>query len=232
MDLAAQGGLVSERSSGPPLGLAVWWNNGDGSFAPPQFFDSSSHRTLTLAVGDFNNDGAPDLLTGNSSQNTVTIILNGRVPSGVLVHNAPLSASGVEIHPAAGVAFTTVVADGTGEVTTEVVLHVRGDGCHADDGTPIPDTVIAELVPDAFVRVLIHDAEGHPINASGRQRHPSARQKRVVKERDQVCVDCGRPDLLEYDHVPPFDKTGRTLVDELELRCAPCHQRRHRHRAA
>ncbi|MFN3218756.1 MAG: DUF222 domain-containing protein [Acidimicrobiales bacterium] len=120
-----------------------------------------------------------------------------------------------------------VLDEGTGRVDTEVIFHVRGDGATTDDGTPICDTVITELVSDAFLRVLIHDADGKPINASGRQRHPTARQRRVVKERDRSCVDCGRHDLGEYDHVPEYEASRRTIVDELQLRCAPCHHRRH-----
>ena len=112
-------------------------------------------------------------------------------------------------------------------VDTEIVIHVRSDGCSFDDGTPVTDSIVERLAPTAFLRALIHDAERRPINASSRQRHPSTRQKRVVKERDRVCCDCGRPDLLEYDHVPDFDTSGRTVVDELQLRCAPCHDQRH-----
>ena len=33
--------------------------------------------------------------------------------------------------------------------------------------------------------------------------------------------------LLQYDDVPDFDLTCHALVDGLQLRCAPCHQRRH-----
>lgn len=33
--------------------------------------------------------------------------------------------------------------------------------------------------------------------------------------------------FVEYDHVPSFDETDHTVVDETELRCAPCHRRRH-----
>ena len=116
--------------------------------------------------------------------------------------------------------------DGDGLVT-EVVLHVRGDGCTLDDGTPVPGSVVERIAPEAFISVLIHDAEGRPLNASGRQRHPTRRQRRVVRERDRGCVDCGSTDLLEFDHVPDFAATGRTLVDELRQRCAPCHHRRH-----
>lgn len=116
---------------------------------------------------------------------------------------------------------------GVRAVHTEVVLHVRGDGCTLDDGTPVPESVVERIAPEAFIRALVHDAEGRPINASGRRRHPTRRQKRLVKERDRSCVDCGRTDLLEYDHVPPYSETGRTVTEELELRCAPCHHKRH-----
>ncbi|NNC79701.1 MAG: DUF222 domain-containing protein [Acidimicrobiales bacterium] len=110
----------------------------------------------------------------------------------------------------------------------EVVLHVRGDGCTLDDGTPITESAVAKAIPEAFVRALIHDAESNPLNASGRQRHPTTKQKRLVKERDQVCIDCGRTDLLEFDHNPAYEDTKHTLVEELELRCAPCHRARHK----
>ena len=59
-------------------------------------------------------------------------------------------------------AIEEILDEGTGRVDTEVVFHVRGDGATCDDGTPICDTVIAELVPEAFMRVLIHDAEANP----------------------------------------------------------------------
>jgi hypothetical protein len=96
------------------------------------------------------------------------------------------------------------------------------------DGTPITDSEVAQLLPEGFIRALIHDAHGKPINASGKQRHPTTRQKRVVKERDRCCVDCGSNDLHEFDHDPAFEQTGHTIVDELKVRCAPCHRRRHR----
>jgi len=129
-------------------------------------------------------------------------------------------------------ALERLLVEGAGSVSVEVVLHVRGDGCTLDDGSPVPGSVVERVAGDAFVRALIHDAEGRPINASAKQRHPSARQKRVVKERDRRCVDCGAASLLEYDHVPDFAVTGHTVVDELELRCAPCHHRRHAHEGA
>ena len=121
-----------------------------------------------------------------------------------------------------------LVASGAGGPAVELVLHVRGDGCTLDDGTPVPDRAVTSLIPSAFIRAMIHDAETKPINVSHRRRLPTTRQRRFVKERDRVCKDCGRADLLHYDHKPPYEQTRHTSVDELELRCAPCHRKRHR----
>ena len=125
-------------------------------------------------------------------------------------------------------AFVELAETGGAQVRSEVVLHVRGDGCTLDDGTPIDQSDVEQIAPHSFIRALVHDAEGRPINASSRRRHPTTRQKRVVKERDRRCVDCGSTDLLQYDHDPDFELSRRTVVDELRLRCAPCHHRRHR----
>lgn len=124
-------------------------------------------------------------------------------------------------------AFVRLMAQGGARSVTEIVVHVRGDGVTLDDGTPITESALERIAPTSFVRALIHDAEGRPINASARRRHPSVRQRRVVKERDRECVNCGGELLLEYHHEPAFEHTGRTLVDELELRCATCHREHH-----
>ncbi|HEY4375557.1 MAG TPA: hypothetical protein VGM93_00290 [Acidimicrobiales bacterium] len=123
---------------------------------------------------------------------------------------------------------TGPVGDGRSAITPELIIHVRADGCSLDDGTPLADTVAERIAPQSFIRMLIHDAERRPINASGRHRHPTTRQKRVVKERDRCCVDCDCEVLLENDHDPSFGISKRTVVDELKLRCHRCHRERHR----
>lgn len=125
-------------------------------------------------------------------------------------------------------ALVELVTNGGAGVVTEVVVHVRGDGCSLDDGTPVPGSVVERIAPGSFLRALIHDAERRPINASGRHRHPTARQQRVVHERDRRCVDCGETAFLEYDHDPPFEVSRRTVIDELAPRCWTCHRARHR----
>ena len=115
------------------------------------------------------------------------------------------------------------------DITTEVVIHVRGDGTTFDDGTPTTTSSVVRQLDDAFIRLMIHDTERRPINASQRRRHPTTAQKRVAMEaHGHECVDCQSTDLLELDHNPPYWQTRRTVTDELEPRCAPCHRARHR----
>jgi hypothetical protein len=125
-------------------------------------------------------------------------------------------------------ALVELLTGGGARVLTEVLIHLRGDGATYDDGTPIPWSELEQLVPEAFVRALIHDAESRPIDASSRRRHPSARQRRVVIERDGGCVDCGSIEFVEIDHDPPYAESGRTIVRELYARCSLCHRMRHR----
>src|SRR5262249_48170247 len=77
-------------------------------------------------------------------------------------------------------ALVALATDGGAAVATEVIIHVRGDGCTFEDGTPVAGSLVERLTPSSHLRAMIHDAEGHPINVSGRHRHPSARQRRVV----------------------------------------------------
>ncbi|NNC81391.1 MAG: DUF222 domain-containing protein [Acidimicrobiales bacterium] len=124
-------------------------------------------------------------------------------------------------------ALVEVLSGGGTGIQTELILHVRGDGATLDDGTPITTTSVAGMIEGAFIRALIHDADARPINASSKRRHPTDRQRRVVKERDRVCIDCGGTGLLQYDHVPDYAESQHTVVEELELRCAVCHRFRH-----
>lgn len=109
-------------------------------------------------------------------------------------------------------ALHQVLANGPGSTTTEVIFHVRGDGCTADDGTPVTDTAIVGLIDDAQLRAMIHDADRRPVNASGTQRHATTRQKRVVKERDRACVDC-----WPFGRVPRAGTRSSTLLVGTQL---------------
>lgn len=77
-----------------------------------------------------------------------------------------------------------------------------------DDATPIPSCVIENIADASAIRAMIHDADTKPINASGKHRHPTTRQKRVVKERDRAGVDCGSTQLLNHDHNSDLRSAG------------------------
>lgn len=124
-------------------------------------------------------------------------------------------------------AISEILTNGTGPTITGIILHVRGDGATLNDGTPIADSIIERIAPQSFLRAMIHNAETNPVDVSNRRRHPTARQKRLVHERDHTCQDCGRRDLLQYDHNPANATTGHTITTQLQLRCAPCHHKRH-----
>lgn len=87
---------------------------------------------------------------------------------------------------------------------------------------------ITRQLPHAYLRAMIHDTEGNPINASHRRRHPTTRQQRVVSEaHNHECIDCHTTELLELDHNPSYALTRRTVTTELEPRCTSCHRARH-----
>ena len=125
-------------------------------------------------------------------------------------------------------AFALLFLDTSVDLTTEVVIHVRGDGTTFDDGTPITNNAVCQQLDESFIRMMIHDPNRQPIDATNRRRHPTIRQKRVVLEaHNHECVDCQSTELLELDHDPPFEETHHTVTTELEPRCAPCHRARH-----
>lgn len=81
-------------------------------------------------------------------------------------------------------ALAALAAGGGAVVETEVLVHVRGDGCTLDDGTPLGDHAVTQMLNGAFVRLLVCDAARRPIDASGRHRYATTRQRRVVHARD------------------------------------------------
>lgn len=62
----------------------------------------------------------------------------------------------------------------------------------------------------------------------GQRRQPIARELRLsVFERDGGrCVECGSNFDLQYDHIIPVAMGGATTVENLQLLCAPCNQRK------
>jgi hypothetical protein len=124
-------------------------------------------------------------------------------------------------------ALVAVVAGGGSGVVAEVVLHVDGDGSHLADGTPVSEHAVTALLDDAYISLLLHDAERYPIDASPRRRSPTRRQQRVVEARYPECAHpgCHARALLQYDHIEGYGAGGATVLDDLQRLCGP-HNRR------
>ncbi len=69
--------LVVENSGelGIPSGISVLKGNGDGTFQPGVFYPAGDEGGF-MAVGDFNNDGMPDLVQPDSNTQLIITLLN------------------------------------------------------------------------------------------------------------------------------------------------------------
>lgn len=110
----------------------------------------------------------------------------------------------------------------------EVVVHVTQDGNHLADGTPLADHTVAAMLPDAFVSLLMHDAERQPVDASPRRRFPTRRQRRIIDERSPECAHpgCHATAFLQYDHIDPYTAGGPTVIANLRRLCGPHNRAR------
>jgi hypothetical protein len=128
-------------------------------------------------------------------------------------------------------ALAHAIAHG-GEITTEVLVHVTADGNHLTDGTPLSDHAITNLLPDAYIALLLHDTRGHPIDASPRRRSPTRRQRRVLDARQRECAHpgCTCRTFLHYDHITRYTDGGTTTLDNLQRLCGPHNRAKEPHR--
>ncbi len=121
--------------------ISIELGKGDGTFtAPPTGPVAAGQTPTSLAVGDFNNDGIPDLVTANVFGGYVTVLLGNGDGSFTPAQNSPISSS---IQPSAvavgdfngdGIA-DVVVGDSARSVTSPSSMSVllgKGDGTFAN----------------------------------------------------------------------------------------------------
>ena len=110
----------------------------------------------------------------------------------------------------------------------EVLIHVDHTGCRFPNGTPLTDTTVTGLLDQAAVRLIVHDTNGRPVNASDARRRPTIRQKRTTQTSQPACAQCGTIDLPNLHHTTPHAQTGHTRTDQLQTLCTPCHRKHHK----
>lgn len=116
-------------------------------------------------------------------------------------------------------------------VVTEVAVHVHRSAEGAllatlEDGTPVPEPELAEVLCEATVRAVVEDGLGRPIDATPHRPAPSRRQRRLLHARDHHCQfrSCRARAFLHAHHVIPRGEGGPTIMANLVLLCSFHHR--------
>ncbi len=102
--------------------------NGNGTFQPPVFYPVGSSPEA-LAVGDFNGDGIPDLVTANEGSNTISVLL-GRGDGTFLpqvTYAVGVRPQSIAVADFAGNGRLDIVTANEGSNTVSVLMN-NGDG--------------------------------------------------------------------------------------------------------
>ena len=124
---------------------AVMHGNGDGTFAAPSMFEVGNFPD-SIAIGDLNGDGRPDLVIANQYSGAISVLL--ATGPGTFAPQQQYA------QPGTGVALADLDGDGRPEILITandlIVLHNAGDGTF--------DSV--DHVPNAGGRLVVADLNG------------------------------------------------------------------------
>jgi hypothetical protein len=106
--------------------------------------------------------------------------------------------------------------------------YTRGaEACYIDGFGPIPVALARQMLDDAFLAAVLKDGTDiRRVVHLGR--YPTRMQKTALRIRDPQCVvpGCESTRRLEYDHVPDWNITHHTTLDELARECSFHHDQR------
>ena len=130
--------------------VGVLLGNGDGTFQAPVSYSSGGAKAFSVAIGDLNGDGYPDLAVANTNSNSV----------GVLLGNGNGTFQPVMTYDSGGVQdYSVAVADVNDDGKLDVVVANAGPPSGTGDGvlgvllndspyTPIPSTTTLTSSPN------------------------------------------------------------------------------------
>lgn len=75
----------------------------------------------------------------------------------------------------------------------------------------------------------------HPLDEDNKASKPSQKREAILQHvKDKVwkrdegkCVECGRKEKLEFDHIIPVVKGGSSTYRNVQLLCEPCNRKKH-----
>ncbi len=114
---------------------------------------------------------------------------------------------------------------------SKVLLHLdltkRGLAGRTHLGPAVPEELLRLVCCDAPVQTVI-DAAGTPLALGRTVRIVPDHLRRLILQRDQGCVVCGRTVNLDAHHLRHWIDGGPTDPDNLVTLCSGCHQAHHR----
>lgn len=115
---------VADTNRGIALVLlnTAFAGSSSASFATPTSFNVGG-SPRSVAIGDLNGDGRPDLAVGNRDGNTVSVLLNIMIPGAILARFAPAANFGTGTRP-----HSLSLADFNGDGQPDLTLANQGSG--------------------------------------------------------------------------------------------------------
>ncbi len=102
--------------------------------------------------------------------------------------------------------------------------HLKDGTTQLNDGTPVPDSVLAEVGVNAEVVGIVFGANHQPLYLGRSVRLANRAQWIALIGRDKGCGRCGaEPSRCDAHHLQPHSSGGPTNADNLELDCRSDH---------
>lgn len=102
----------------------------------------------------------------------------------------------------------------------------RPAGCSLESGQPLHPSTVLRMMCASPSQLMLHAADGRPLDLGRSRRHASRRQRRALRVRDGCCrfPGCTQRHRLVPHHVIWWSRLGPTDLDNLVLVC-PTHHR-------